>query len=197
MSSLLVSISSALLAPVLLALLALLCWTFLEAGGLLWEWRDRRSWERARPGAIHAILSKTSTKPLDELFALTILPPLLAAFAGQGRQLKGSSLAIGKIIADLELDALRQISRTQWGSRVAPMLGLMGTLIPLAAGLAGLSASNLPLLIDKLVVAFATTVVGIFIGGLCFSIATIRRWWYDRDLSDMSFIHCSLHPETA
>jgi biopolymer transport protein ExbB/TolQ len=68
------------------------------------------------------------------------------------------------------------------------MLGLMGTLIPMGPALMGLSSGNIQQLAANLVIAFATTVLGLLAGGVAYSILLIKKKWYTQDLSDMEYV---------
>ncbi len=84
----------------------------------------------------------------------------------------------------LEL-AKKRIERADFVTRLAPMLGLMGTLIPLGPGLAALGDGNVKILSTAMSVAFDTTVLGLLCGMIGFVIARLRRRWYDRALTQM------------
>jgi hypothetical protein len=71
------------------------------------------------------------------------------------------------------------IDRADLLARVGPMLGLMGTLIPLGPGLAALANGQLDLLAQAVTVAFNTTVLGLLIGIVGFMVGRLRRRWYD------------------
>ena len=84
----------------------------------------------------------------------------------------------------LEL-AKKRIERADFITRLAPMLGLMGTLIPLGPGLAALGDGNVKILSTAMSVAFDTTVLGLLCGMIGFVIARLRRRWYDKALTQM------------
>lgn len=73
----------------------------------------------------------------------------------------------------------RRIERADLLARVGPMLGLMGTLIPLGPGLAALGQGELEILAEAVTVAFDTTVMGLLTGVVGFILARLRRRWYD------------------
>ena len=75
--------------------------------------------------------------------------------------------------------AMRRIERTDFLTRIAPMLGLMGTLIPLGPGLSALGDGNLSVLTTAMSVAFDTTVLGLLVGIIGFVIGRFRRRWYE------------------
>ena len=88
-------------------------------------------------------------------------------------------------VAGFEQMARRRIERSDFMSRVAPMLGLMGTLIPLGPGLSALGEGDLTVLTTAMSVAFDTTVLGLFVGIVGFVIGRMRRRWYDTLLTEM------------
>ena len=81
--------------------------------------------------------------------------------------------------------AKKRIERADFITRLAPMLGLMGTLIPLGPGLAALGDGDVKILSTAMSVAFNTTVLGLLCGMVGFVIARLRRRWYDKALSIM------------
>lgn len=81
--------------------------------------------------------------------------------------------------------AKRRIERADFITRLAPMLGLMGTLIPLGPGLAALGDGDVKILSTAMSVAFDTTVLGLLAGMTGFVIGRLRRRWYDKALSIM------------
>lgn len=87
--------------------------------------------------------------------------------------------AARRLISTEETKFDRRASLTEMASRVAPMFGLMGTLIPLGPGLLALGQGDTMSLADSLLVAFDTTVAGLITAAVCYVIAKIRRCWYD------------------
>lgn len=85
--------------------------------------------------------------------------------------------------------AKKRIERADFITRLAPMLGLMGTLIPLGPGLAALGEGDVKILSTAMSVAFDTTVLGLLAGMVGFVIARLRRRWYDKALSQMESCH--------
>ena len=81
--------------------------------------------------------------------------------------------------------ANKRIERTDFLTRIAPMLGLMGTLIPLGPGLSALGEGNLTILTTAMSVAFDTTVLGLLVGIIGFVIGRLRRRWYEQTITLM------------
>lgn len=65
-------------------------------------------------------------------------------------------------------------------ARIAPMFGLMGTLIPLGPGLIALGQGDTRTLSASLLIAFDTTVAGLISGAVAFVISAIRKNWYEK-----------------
>lgn len=84
-----------------------------------------------------------------------------------------------------EATATRRIERTDFLTRIAPMLGLMGTLIPLGPGLSALGSGDLSILTTAMSVAFDTTVLGLLVGIIGFVAGRLRRRWYEQTLQQM------------
>ena len=63
-------------------------------------------------------------------------------------------------------------------SRVAPMLGLLGTLIPLGPGIVALGQGNVDVLASSMLTAFDTTSMGLLIAAFALVITVIRKSWY-------------------
>ena len=85
-------------------------------------------------------------------------------------------------ITRLERFARARIDRSDLLTRIGPMLGLMGTLIPLGPGLAALGEGDVRALASSVTVAFDSTVLGLWVGMLGFIVGRARRRWYERAL---------------
>ena len=96
--------------------------------------------------------------------------------------------AIEKLAAEYEIRMSKQLEKTKILATISPMLGLMGTLIPLGPALIGLSQGDIATLANNLMIAFATTVVGLFAGSIGYVLTQVRRRWYWEDMSDIDYI---------
>lgn len=68
-------------------------------------------------------------------------------------------------------------------SRIGPMFGLLGTLIPLGPGIIALGQGDTYTLSTSLLTAFDTTVAGLISAAVAFMISAIRRSWYSNYMS--------------
>ena len=81
-------------------------------------------------------------------------------------------------------------------SRIAPMLGLLGTLIPLGPGIMALGSGDAETLSASLLTAFDTTSLGLIIAGFCWIISAVRKSWYkDYMVSFDAIMECVLEVE--
>ena len=77
----------------------------------------------------------------------------------------------------------RRLDRTRLLVRAGPAIGLMGTLIPLAPGLAALGDGDVATLAENLRDAFGATVVGLLVGTVAFALTLTRTRMYSEDLA--------------
>jgi len=180
LTELLLTISNALLVPVIVLLLFLLGVTIVYCGGMVSEFVFR--WKRGL--ALRALVRnlKSGSQRTVDAKDLPVLFGFWAKAFGE------PSLDQDKTLDDLQLEAERLLGRLQMGVRLGPILGLAGTLIPLGPALVALSSGDVAALSAKLVVAFTTTVLGLLVGGACFAMHSVRRHWYMQDLSDIEFV---------
>ena len=70
-------------------------------------------------------------------------------------------------------------------SKLAPMFGLLGTLIPLGPGIIALGQGDTLTLANSMLTAFDTTIAGLIAAGICLVVHTIRSHWYAGYMSDL------------
>ncbi len=182
MFSLLPLLSQALLWPVILLLLSGVAISVAMCGGLLGEYLRRRRWYHQRAALLQNFIANREAKPSQEHLAATFRQ------CGLNPEVLQGNPDFDKLLDDYQLRMQRRLARVNLYVRIGPMLGLAGTLIPLGPGLMALSSGNVNALSDQLVIAFTSTVLGLFVGAVCFTIHLVRRHWYAKDLSDLEFL---------
>jgi biopolymer transport protein ExbB/TolQ len=188
LSHTLYGVSSALLLPILLAVLLLFLAALIMLGGFLREACDRRRTRAALRRTI-SLLDSGDSSPRAVFAALRTAPSgLPLRFGRNAAKHPATPAALSKALADLEAEITVTLGRIGFIARVGPMLGLLGTLIPFGPALAGLSSGNVQELSSNLVTAFATTVIGLLCGVLAFTVASVRRGWYTKDSDDLDHI---------
>ncbi len=83
-------------------------------------------------------------------------------------------------IERLELKVLKELEGLRLCSRIAPMLGLVATMIPLGPALVSVASGNAdqsPQIVAGLAPAFAAVIIALVAASITFAIHTIRRRW--------------------
>jgi len=71
-----------------------------------------------------------------------------------------------------------RVKVTDFIAKVSPMVGLMGTLIPLGPGIIAIGSGDTATLSESLLIAFDTTIMGLIAAALALLVSTIRKSWY-------------------
>jgi biopolymer transport protein ExbB/TolQ len=168
----LLTVSNTLLYPVLIALVILVFVALMMAGGFISEYSNRSKIleDKLEKGNLsefnrkkRKIISKTKNK-------------------------KMLNIELERLVQEYDLMFEKKLEKTRLLIRLGPILGLMGTLIPMGPALIGLSSGNINEMANQLMIAFTTTVVGLFIGGIALFLTTIRRRWYMEDIRDIEYL---------
>ncbi len=77
----------------------------------------------------------------------------------------------------LELHLLELIEPLRITSRIAPMLGLVATMIPMGPALIAVSGGNAVGMAENLVVAFSAVIVALLSAAITYLALTVRRRW--------------------
>lgn len=93
-----------------------------------------------------------------------------------------------ELIAAQETELIKKTNKTDILVKVGPILGLLGTLIPLGPGLAALGSGDISTLAQSLTIAFDTTVTGLTVGAVSYLISKYKKQWYESDLIDLETI---------
>ena len=93
-----------------------------------------------------------------------------------------------RLLADYEVRADTELGKYKLLTKFGPILGLMGTLIPMGPALAGLATGDVASMAYNMQIAFATTVVGLFVGAIGYVLLQIKQRWFVTELADLEFI---------
>lgn len=179
-------ISTGLLVPVVV----LLIWFFLRAllllGGFFGQYLAKR---------------KTSAEIRKQMDALTLdnlatLPERLpaskqavvVAYINRIVENRDSEARINRTLDQYEQYADKDMSLPSTLLKMGPMLGLMGTLIPMGPALVGLSTGDIASMAYNMQVAFATTVVGLFSAAIGFVTKQTKARWFKENMANLDFI---------
>ncbi|MBE6509871.1 MAG: MotA/TolQ/ExbB proton channel family protein [Methanobrevibacter sp.] len=99
--------------------------------------------------------------------------------------IKARKALASELISSEETRLIKKTNKTDILVRLGPILGLLGTLIPLGPGLAALGSGDITTLAQSLTIAFDTTVTGLAVGGIAYLISKFKKQWYESDLIDV------------
>ena len=166
-------ISTYLLYPVIIALLICVAFILVDTGSFLYEIYRRKR--------LHFEFE-------DEVISGRFVALFMKELERMDHEDRYFDLKLQKLLNDMEYLISKRLELTRLISRIGPMFGLMGTLIPMGPALIGLTHGDIETLADNLIIAFGTTVVGLLVGAVSYSIAMVRTRWYDQEMDDMEFV---------
>ena len=186
-------ISSSLQIPTIIILIILIIVTIVMIGSIIAEFISER---RLLKGSITTLIDNLQGKSMEEMREIISSAGLLRRQKAAAMQLIDRSAypantreALARqLIADEENRYARITRVTDLIARVAPMFGLMGTLIPLGPGLIALAQGDTKTLSDSLLIAFDTTVAGLISAAISFVISGIRKGWYEQYMTGLETV---------
>lgn len=178
------SVASSLQIPTIIILLLLILATIVLLGTFIAELFTER---KALKVNIPALIDDMQGKNTTELDAVVSGSGLLKRQKDAAHELivrikypNDTREALARqIISDEESRYSKITKFTDIIARVAPMFGLMGTLIPLGPGLIALAQGDTKTLSESLLIAFDTTVAGLISAAVAYVISGIRKGWYE------------------
>ena len=186
-------LSSALLIPVMFLLTLLVFLSLVQLGEFLSEYTKRhRDWNNLESNCkkIECELQNSDFSEASKALGNIKQNYIVTSFARDAAKYleERHFPAIERLSQEYEIRMAKRLEHTKITSTVGPMLGLMGTLIPLGPALIGLSKGDIGTLAQNLMIAFATTVVGLFVAIIGYVLTQVRRRWYWEDMSDIDYI---------
>jgi len=85
----------------------------------------------------------------------------------------------------LELEAYKKVEVIAIITRVAPMLGLVATMIPMGPALKSLSDGNVQGISENLMIAFAAVIFALITASITYWIVSKRKGWYATEIVDI------------
>ena len=177
------AVSAGLQIPTIVILLILVALTVVLLGSLVVEYFTER---KQLSGSIPELIDALQGKDARELAAVIknsgLLQrqkaALLELVQRENLPLDTRIALAKKLLLDEEKHYVGRVRVSDLISKIAPMFGLMGTLIPLAPGLIALGQGDTKTLSDSLLIAFDTTVAGLISAALSLFISSVRKSWY-------------------
>ncbi len=196
------TIASAMQTPVVLLLLLLIAATVFMIGWIIAEFfTERRHLREQMPWMVDELnlaedtgdiakcirnsqLLKRQKAALEELISHPAITPLMR-----------ESLAVRLIQQERDFYD-RRLKVSDVIAKIGPMLGLLGTLIPLGPGIIALGQGDTITLSSSLLTAFDTTIMGLIAAAVAVVISTVRTRWYGDYISIIeTLMECILEVE--
>ena len=183
-SDILFWISTGLLVPVIVLLIYFFCRAIMLAGGFFGQLIDRKRVMKQLQPEIDALADVESLSAKLPARSRS----LFVQYLKQMLESSNNIPKIDKIVSDYESAADKDLSISKLLTKMGPMLGLMGTLIPMGPALVGLSTGDIASMAYNMQVAFSTTVVGLFSSAIGFATQQAKQRWYISELNDLEYI---------
>ncbi len=153
------------MAPVLIILVLMFGYSLYALGRFAAQWWQRR---QQRSGYRQALQFPLGEAPQQQL---------------QGYPLVTLAQQLPTITKDqLDVAALEDMEGVRTASRLAPMLGLIATMVPMGPALKSLADGNVQGISENLIVAFSAVIFGLVIASITFWIASVKRRWLAAEL---------------
>lgn len=185
-SDILYWISTGLLVPVIVLLIVLFIRSLLLIGSFFGQYMAIRKTE----ALLKQELDSLTIDKLPELGGK--LPSrsgsLIMTYIHRILAMKDNPAHVQRLLAEYEITADKDLAISKTLTKMGPMLGLMGTLIPMGPALVGLSTGDISSMAYNMQVAFATTVVGLFAAAIGFITQQVKQRWYLQDMTNLEFL---------
>lgn len=190
-SNILYWISTGLLVPVIVLLIFFFIRSLILIGSFFGQYMVRRATSNLLDARIRTLKG-------DEIEHFVASLPtsdtsLVVNYLHRMVKARDSQPQLEMLISDYELDADKNISTSKMLTKIGPILGLMGTLIPMGPALVGLASGDIASMAYNMQVAFSTTVVGLVVSLIGFVTQQAKERWAFHDLTILEFMANSLN----
>ena len=178
-------ISTGLLVPVIVLLILLFFRSLLLVGSFFGQYVSIRKTDkliREQMETLHVNNVDHFAEKLPEKSSSLVVMFMKRILAEQGNKAQ-----VQRLLANFEIAADKDLATSKTLTKLGPILGLMGTLIPMGPALVGLSTGDIASMAYNMQVAFATTVIGLVAGAIGFLTQQVKQRWY---LQDMTNLEC-------
>ena len=194
-SDILYWISTGLLVPDIVLLIVLFGRALLLVGSFYGQYLSIRKTEALLRNELNALTPATVMELADKLPEKS--SSLVISYIRQVLQAHESPAEIQRLLANFEIAADKDLAISKTLTKLGPILGLMGTLIPMGPALAGLASGDIASMAYNMQIAFATTVVGLVAGAVGFLTQQVKQRWYLQDMTNLEFLSELLNEKRA
>ena len=185
-SDILYWISTGLLVPVIIALILLFLRSLLLIGSFFGQYLAMRKSAAQIRKTLTGITSENVNSVTANLPKRSDM--LVVSFVKKMIESKDNYAEVKRLLAEFEIAADKDLSTCKMLSKLGPMLGLMGTLIPMGPALAGLASGDIESMARNMQVAFATTVTGLVAAAIGYVAQQVKQRWYLQDMTNLEYL---------
>lgn len=179
-------ISTGLLVPVVIALLLLFGRSLVLIGSFFGHYTQKVKTDEAIHKTIEQINLNNLTSIGDSLPLNS--NSLLVNYIRKISENRSNKPQLQRHLACFEIDADKDLALSKTLTKLGPILGLMGTLIPMGPALVGLATGDIASMAHNMQVAFATTVIGLLTGAIGFITLQVKQRWYLQDFTNLEYL---------
>lgn len=185
-SDILYWISTGLLVPVIVLLIVLFGRALLLVGNFYGQYLSIRKTEALLRNELNTLTPATVEELASKLPEKS--SSLVVFYIRRVLEAKDSPARIQRLLANFEIAADKDLAISKTLTKLGPILGLMGTLIPMGPALAGLASGDIASMAYNMQIAFATTVIGLVAGAVGFLTQQVKQRWYLQDMTNLEFL---------
>lgn len=185
-SDILYWISTGLLVPVIVTLIVLFIRALLLIGSFFGQYLAiRKSSAQVRKALtdvsadnIDVVLKKLPKK--DNVLVIHYIKEMIKS--------RDNKAEVKRLLSEFEIEADKDLGTSKILTKLGPMMGLMGTLIPMGPALAGLASGDIESMARNMQVAFATTVTGLVAAAIGYVTQQVKQRWYLQDMTNLEYL---------
>ncbi len=185
-SNILYWISTGLLVPVIVLLIFFFIRAIFLIGAFFGQYMQQKKVAipfycqvgKLTPDTFHAFKQSLPASPKN----------LLVSYAKKIAECSGNDARIELLLSEYEIAASKELSTSKMLTKMGPILGLMGTLIPMGPALVGLATGDIASMAYNMQVAFATTVVGLVVSAIGFLTQQVKERWSIKNITMLEYI---------
>ncbi len=185
-SDILYWISTGLLVPVIVTLIVLFIRALLLIGSFFGQYLAiRKSSAQVRKALtdvsadnIDVVLKKLPKK--DNVLVIHYIKEMIKS--------RDNKAEVKRLLSEFEIEVDKDLGTSKILTKLGPMMGLMGTLIPMGPALAGLASGDIESMARNMQVAFATTVTGLVAAAIGYVTQQVKQRWYLQDMTNLEYL---------
>lgn len=185
-SDILYWISTGLLVPVIVILIVLFIRALLLVGSFFGQYlalrktsaQVRKALNGVTPENIDCVLENLPQK--DNVLVVHYIKEMIKS--------RDDKAEVKRLLSEFEIEADKDLGVSKILTKLGPMMGLMGTLIPMGPALAGLASGDIESMARNMQMAFATTVTGLVAAAIGYVTQQVKQRWYLQDMTNLEYL---------